>query len=75
MKPNDDVQICADCRGMVNKALQKHLYQIPNGRQFLDTLARGKVFAEVNLVQAYQQLLVDDQATDGQTIITHQGAF
>ncbi|KRY60377.1 Transposon Ty3-G Gag-Pol polyprotein [Trichinella britovi] len=35
----------------------------------------GKVFAKLDLAQAYQQLTVDDATADAQTIITHRGTF
>ncbi|KYO45108.1 hypothetical protein Y1Q_0007401 [Alligator mississippiensis] len=34
----------------------------------------GKVFAKLDLTQAYQQLIADDKAAEAQTIITHWGA-
>uniref|UniRef100_A0A803JUZ6 Gypsy retrotransposon integrase-like protein 1 n=1 Tax=Xenopus tropicalis TaxID=8364 RepID=A0A803JUZ6_XENTR len=75
LKPNGEVRICADYKCTINKALQEHPYQIPAINQILSTLAKGKLFAKLDLAQAYQQLPVDDAAADAQTIITHKGAF
>ncbi|XP_029141795.1 uncharacterized protein K02A2.6-like [Protobothrops mucrosquamatus] len=36
---------------------------------------RGRIFAKLDLAQAYQQLPVDDATAEAQTIVTHQGAF
>ncbi|OUC48885.1 hypothetical protein D917_05891, partial [Trichinella nativa] len=53
----------------------KHAYPIPAVNQLLASLSGGKVFAKLDLAQAYQQLTVDDATADAQTIITHRGAF
>eukprot|EP00079_Xenopus_tropicalis_P023325 XP_012815654.2 PREDICTED: LOW QUALITY PROTEIN: uncharacterized protein K02A2.6-like [Xenopus tropicalis] len=64
LKPNGEVRICADYKCTINKALQEHPYQIPAVNQILSTLAKGKLFAKLDLAQAYQQLPVDDPARD-----------
>ncbi|KRZ91539.1 LanC-like protein 2 [Trichinella sp. T8] len=56
-------------------ALRKHAYPIPAVNQLIASLSGGKVFAKLDLAQAYQQLTVDDATADAQTIITHRGAF
>ncbi|XP_060518103.1 uncharacterized protein K02A2.6-like [Cylas formicarius] len=38
-------------------------------------LAGGKIFAKLDMAQAYLQLSVDQEAADAQTIITHKGPF
>ncbi|KRX51725.1 Uncharacterized protein T09_7692 [Trichinella sp. T9] len=53
----------------------KHAYPIPAVNQLLASLSGGKVFAKLDLAQAYQQLTVDDATADAQTIITHRGTF
>ncbi|XP_031747556.1 uncharacterized protein K02A2.6-like [Xenopus tropicalis] len=75
LKPNGDVRLCGDYKCTVNKALNQHPYPVPAVNQLLSTLAGGKVFAKLDLAQAYQQLLVDEASADAQTIITHRGAF
>lgn len=41
----------------------------------LASLAGRKVFAKLNLAQAYQELPVDEATSEAQTIMTHCGAF
>uniref|UniRef100_A0A5S6QJF2 RNA-directed DNA polymerase n=1 Tax=Trichuris muris TaxID=70415 RepID=A0A5S6QJF2_TRIMR len=75
LKPNGDIRICGDYKCTVNKALRKDLYKIPSVNDVLSTLKKGKLFAKLDLAQAYQQLVVDDASAELQTIITHKGAF
>ncbi|KRY82815.1 Transposon Ty3-I Gag-Pol polyprotein [Trichinella pseudospiralis] len=64
VKPDGTVRICGDYKCTINKALRKHAYLIPAVNQLLASLSGGKVFAKLDLAQAYQQLTVDD-ATAG----------
>ncbi|KRX70751.1 Transposon Tf2-6 polyprotein [Trichinella sp. T6] len=75
MKPDGSVRICGDYKCTINKALLKHAYPVPAVSHLLASLAGGKVFAKLDLAQAYQQLVVDKKTADAQTIITHRGAF
>ncbi|KRX35128.1 Uncharacterized protein T05_12882, partial [Trichinella murrelli] len=74
-KPDGSVRICGDYKCTINKALLKHAYPVPAVSHLLTSLAGGKVFAKLDLAQAYQQLVVDKKTADAQTIITHRGAF
>ncbi|KAL1236269.1 Uncharacterized protein TPS_07687 [Trichinella pseudospiralis] len=75
VKPDGTVRIFGDYKCTINKALRKHAYLIPAVNQLLASLSGGKVFAKLDLAQAYQQLTVDDATADAQTIISHRGAF
>ncbi|XP_060126555.1 uncharacterized protein K02A2.6-like [Zootoca vivipara] len=75
LKANGNVRICADYKCTLNKALQQHAYPVPVVRHLLASLASGKVFAKLDLTQAYQQLPVDEATSEAQTIVTHHGAF
>ncbi|KRY10622.1 LanC-like protein 2 [Trichinella patagoniensis] len=75
VKSDGTVRICGNYKCTINKALRKHTYPIPAVNQLLASLSGGKVFAKLDLAQAYQQLTVDDATADAQTIITHRGAF
>lgn len=39
------------------------------------TLGGGRLFEKLDLAEAYQQLVVDEEAAEAQTITTHRGAF
>nr|XP_028571635.1 uncharacterized protein K02A2.6-like [Podarcis muralis] len=75
LKANGNVRICADYKCTLNKALQQHAYPVPVVSHLLASLASGKVFAKLDLTQAYQQLPVDEATSEAQTIVTHHGAF
>ncbi|XP_032069726.1 uncharacterized protein K02A2.6-like [Thamnophis elegans] len=75
IKPDGSVRICADYRCSINRALPSNAYPVPVVQHLLHTLGEGTVFAKLDLAQAYQQLVVDDEAAEAQTIITHRGAF
>ncbi|KAK9401763.1 hypothetical protein NXF25_010119 [Crotalus adamanteus] len=75
LKANGDIRICADYKCTLNKALQQHAYPVPVVSHILASLKGGRVFAKLDLAQAYQQLPVDAAAAVAQTIVTHRGAF
>ncbi|KRY49757.1 Uncharacterized protein T03_12337 [Trichinella britovi] len=75
IKNDGSIIICGDYKCTVNKALRKDLYQIPAVNDILATLKKGRIFAKLDLAQAYQQLEVDEASAELQTIITHKGAF
>ncbi|XP_058033127.1 uncharacterized protein K02A2.6-like, partial [Ahaetulla prasina] len=75
VKPDGSVRICADYKATLNKALQKSAYPVPVVQHLLHSLGQGQVFAKLDLAQAYQQLPVDANTAEAQTIVTHRGAF
>lgn len=74
-KKDGSIRICGDYKSTLNKALKSHCFQIPAISTLLSSLAGGKIFAKLDLAQAYQQLSVDERSSLLQTIITHKGAF
>ncbi|XP_013914164.1 PREDICTED: LOW QUALITY PROTEIN: uncharacterized protein K02A2.6-like [Thamnophis sirtalis] len=75
LKSDGSLRVCADYKATVNKALQAHPYPVPVVQHVLHSLGQGKIFAKLDLAQAYQQLPVDDATATTTTIITHRGAF
>ncbi|XP_058046928.1 uncharacterized protein LOC131202197 isoform X2 [Ahaetulla prasina] len=75
VKPDGSVWICADYKATLNKVLQKSAYPVPVVQHLLHSLGQGQVFAKLDLAQAYQQLPVDNDTAEAQTIVTHRGAF
>ncbi|XP_023210631.1 uncharacterized protein K02A2.6-like [Centruroides sculpturatus] len=75
LKQDGSVRICGDYKITLNKALRPTAYPIPAINHLLADLGHAKVFAKLDLAQAYQQLAVDDETARAQTIITHKGAF
>ncbi|XP_026537681.1 uncharacterized protein K02A2.6-like, partial [Notechis scutatus] len=75
IKPDGSLRICGDYKATLNHALQQSAYPVPVVQHLLHSLGGGKVFAKLDLAQAYQQLPVDAETAEAQTIVTHRGAF
>nr|XP_034959630.1 uncharacterized protein K02A2.6-like [Zootoca vivipara] len=75
VKPDGSMRICAGYKCTINKALQQHAYPVPVVHHLLDSLGEGKVFAKLDLAQAYQQLPVDATTTEAQTEAHGPGAL
>ncbi|XP_032074484.1 uncharacterized protein LOC116509435 [Thamnophis elegans] len=75
VKPDGSVRICADYKCTINKALQQIAYPVPVVQHLMHLLGSGKIFAKLDMVQAYQQLPVDGSTVEAQTIVMHRGAF
>lgn len=72
-KSDGSIRICGDYKSTLNKALLPHNFRIPSVSSLLSSIEGGKIFAKLDLAQAYQQLVVDEKSAMMQTIITHKG--
>ena len=70
-KKDGKVQICGDYKVIVNQALDIDQYQLPQPEQLFATLAGGKIFTKLDLSQAYQQLLLEENSCEYVTVNTH----
>ena len=59
----------------VNGALDVDQYPLPKPTDLFTTLAAGQTFTKLDLSQAYQQLLLDENSRKYITINTHQGLY
>ena len=59
----------------VNGALDVDQYPLPKPTDLFATLAGGQTFTKLDLSQAYQQLLLDENSRKYTTINTHQGLY
>ena len=69
------VRICGDFRTTVNPISQLNRYPIPKVEDLFATLQKGKRFSKIDLSQAYQQLMLDDESKKYVVINTHKGLF
>ena len=67
--------ICSDFKQTVNPVSKLDKYPIPKVEDLFATLAGGRVFSKVNLSQAYQQLLLDEESKKLMVINTQKGLF
>ena len=75
VKPNGSVRICGDYKCTVNQASKLDNYPIPKTEDLLATLGGGNKFTKLDMSQAYQQLLLDEESKKFTTINTHKGLF
>ena len=67
--------ICGDYKVTVNKSLDIDQYPLLKPADLFATLAGGQLFTKLDLIQAYQQLLLDENSQQYTTINTHQGLY
>ena len=75
--PKDDgtVRICGDYKLTVNRAAEWDSYPVPKTEDLIATLNGGKEFSKLDLRQAYQQLLLDNESRELLTSNTHKVLF
>ena len=71
----NSVRICGDYKLTVNRACKLDNYPIPRVEDLFATLSGGKLFTKLDLSQAYQQLLLDEEAKKFVVINTQRGLF
>ena len=74
-KRDGEVRICGDYKVTVNPVLEVDQYPLPRPEDLFATLAREKYFSTMDLLHAYNQLPLDDNARPFLTINTHQGLY
>ena len=75
IKKDGNFGICGDYKVTVNPALEVNQYPLPKPEDILATLARGTAFSIIDLSQAYQQLLLENDFQQYLTVNTHQGLY
>ena len=69
------VRICGDFKVTVNRVSKLDRYPIPKIEDLLAQLAGGKAFTKLDMSQAYQQLLLEDESKKYVVVNTHRGLF
>ena len=67
--------MCGDYKVAVNQCLHVDQYPLPKPSDLFVTLANGKAFSKVDLSQAYQQMVLDEESAKSLTINTHFGLY
>ena len=75
MKSDKSVRICGDFKQTINKVSKLERYPIPRINDLFATLSGGTSFSKLDLSQAYQQLVLDDESKQYTVINTHRGLF
>ena len=74
-KCDGSIRICGDYKVTVNPELSVDQYPLPKPDDIFATLAGGEKFLKVDLANAYQQVLLDEESRDLVTINTHRGLY
>ena len=74
-KKDGRVRLCGDYKVTLNQALDIEQYPLPKPDDLFAALAGGDKFSVLDLSQAYQQLLLDDESRPYVTIKTHRGLY
>ena len=75
MKSDGSVQVCGDYKCTINQASKLYNYPIPKTEDLLTTLGGSQKFTKLDMSQAYQQLLLEDEFKQYTTINTHKGLY
>ena len=67
--------ICGDYKVTINQDLDVDQYPLPKPEELFTSLAGGQHFSKLDLSQAYQQLLLDEDSKKYTTINTHKGLY
>ena len=68
-KKDSSIRIC------INPSLEIDQYPLPKPVELFASVSGGKKFTKLDLSQAYQQMLLDDQSKGLVTINTHRGLY
>lgn len=75
VKPSGDLRICGDYKVTLNKHLIDFKYPLPLIEEVFDSLRGGVLFSKLDLSNAYNQLVLDDESQKLCTWSTHMGVF
>ena len=75
VKPDKSIRICGDYKVTVNSVLEVDQHPLPNPEQLIVKLSEGEKFTKLDLSQAYQQILLDEDSIEYVTINTHKGLY
>ena len=75
VKDDKSIRICGDYKVTVNQAAKLDNYSIPKAEDLFATLSGGEKFTKLDMSQAYQQILLEDESKKYTTINTHKGLF
>ena len=74
-KSDGSIRICGDLKVGLNDVLDIDKYPLPNPQDLFTALAGGTLFTKLDLSQAYQQMLLNENSRKYVTVNTHMGLF
>ena len=73
-KKSGDVRVCVDLRE-VNKSISPDKFPLPKIDELLSEIGDAKMYSQLDLTQAYHQLLLHPDSRNLTAFITHDGVF
>ena len=74
-KKDGSIRLCGDYKVPVNRETITKTYPLPRVEDLLASLAGGTSFSKLDLTQAYQQVVLNDESKEMVTINTHRGLY
>ena len=74
-KKDGSIRICGDFKVTINPSLRIDQYPLPKPSDLMTSLTGGQKFSKLDLSAAYQQIVLDDEASELVVINTHQGLY
>ena len=75
VKPDNLIKVCGHCKVNVNSVLEVDQHPLPNLKELFVTLSGGEKYSKLDLSEAYQQILLDEDSREFVTINTHKGLY
>jgi len=75
VKRNGTIRLCGDYKVILNKFLKADRYPIPRVGDLMTTLQGASTCCILDLCQAYQQFLLDEESQKLTTLSTHKGLY
>lgn len=75
LKKDGSVRICGDFKVTLNPLIEIDQYPLPRIEELFSKLQGGAHFSKLDLSNAYQQVLLDDNSRKLVTITTHKGLY
>lgn len=72
LKEDKTARVCGDYKLTVNRVSKLEEYPLPRVEDLFTTLPGGKLFTKLDMSQAYQQLLLDEESKEYVTVNTHK---
>ncbi|KAL0818948.1 hypothetical protein ABMA28_008247 [Loxostege sticticalis] len=74
-KPDGSLRLCADYKVTLNRALLVDKFPVPKIEDLFSKISGSRYFSKLDLAQAYNQIILDNESTKLTVINTHRGLF
>ena len=74
-KANGTIRICGDYKATLNPKLQVDRYPLPRPEECFQSMRGGKKFSKIDLKQAFNQIMLDEESKSLTTMSTTKGLY